>query len=121
MPVPVSATCCGLVVALSVRVKVALCAPTLLGANAIPIVQLVLGATVIGMGPQVPVPLSAYSGSDGVALEMVSEWVAPVLETVRFLVNDWPTATFPNANEVATEIVVVGVAVAVGVEVAVAV
>jgi hypothetical protein len=79
MPAPLSATCCGLVVALSVRVRVALCAPTLLGVNAIPSVQFVLGATVMGIGPQVPVPLSAYSGSDGVALETISEWVAPVL------------------------------------------
>ena len=73
MPVPLSAECCGLVVALSVRVKVALCAPTLLGLNANPSVQLVLGATVMGIAPHVPEPLSAYSGSDGVALETISD------------------------------------------------
>ena len=119
MPVPLSATCCGLVVALSVSVRVALCAPTLFGENATPSVQLVLGATVMGTGPHVPVPLSAYSGFEGVALEMISELAAPVLETVRILVIDWPTATFPKAIELATRTVVVGVAVAVGVEVAV--
>jgi hypothetical protein len=77
--VPLSATCCGLVVALSVKVRIALCAPTLFGLNAIPIVHFALGATVMGMGPHVPDPLSAYSGSDRVALEMISELVAPVL------------------------------------------
>ncbi len=119
MPVPVSVTCCGLVVVLSVKVRVALCAPIALGAKLIPSVQLVLGATVMGMGPHVPVPARAYSGLDGVALEMISALVAPVLVIVRFLVRDWPTATFPNADEAVTEIVVIGVAVAVGVEVAV--
>jgi hypothetical protein len=73
----------------------------------------------MGMAPHVPVPLSAYSGSDGVALEMISEWVGPVLEIVRFFVRDCPTATLPNASEGVTEMEVVGVAVAVGVEVAV--
>src|ERR1700685_4838449 len=82
MPVPVSATCCGLVVALSVRVRVSLCAPPVFGVKATPIVQFVLGATVMGIAQQVPVPVKAYSESDGVALETTRGLVAPVLETV---------------------------------------
>ena len=121
MPVPVSATCCGLVVALSVRVRVALCAPIVLGVKATPIVQFVLGATVMGITPQVPVPLKAYSESDGVALEIASAFVAPVFVTVTVFVTVWPTATLPNASEAVTDTVVVGVAVAVGEAVAVGV
>ena len=79
MPVPVSVTCWGLVVALSLNVSEALCVPTALGANVNPIVQFVLGATVMGIAPQVPVPLREYSESDGVALETTSGWLAPVL------------------------------------------
>ena len=119
MPVPVSDTCCGLVAALSLIVSDALCAPIALGVNATPIVQFVLGATVIGIAPQVPVPLKAYSESDGVALEIVSECDAPVFATVTFFVTVWPIATLPNASEAVTDTVVVGVAVVVGVEVAV--
>jgi hypothetical protein len=77
---------------------------------------MVLGATVIGIAPHVPVPLKAYSaGSDDVVLPMNSEWVAPVLETVRFLVSVWPRATLPNASDAVTDTVVVGVAVGLGV------
>jgi len=87
-PVPLSVECCGLVLALSVSVSVALWAPSALGVNATPSVQFALGATVIGIAPQVPVPLSAYSaGSDETALDTTSGWVAPVLVTVRFLVT----------------------------------
>jgi hypothetical protein len=86
-PVPLSAGCCGLVLALSVRVSVALCAPSASGVNATPREQLVEGATVIGIGPQVPVPLNAYSGSDAVALETTSGWILPLLVTVRLLVT----------------------------------
>jgi hypothetical protein len=50
-------------------------------------VQLVEGATVIGIGPQVPVPLNAYSGSDAIALETTSGWILPLLVTVRLLVT----------------------------------
>ena len=64
---------------MSVSVRVVLCAPTEAGANFIPIVQFVLGAIVIGMGPHVPVPLGAYSGSDELTLEMISGWAVPVL------------------------------------------
>jgi len=43
---------------------------------------------VIGIAPHVPVPLSEYSaGSDDIALDTTSGWVAPVLVTVRFLVT----------------------------------
>ena len=88
MPVPESADCCGLVVALSKIITVALSGPTASGVNDTPSVQLVLGATVIGNAPQVPLPLSANSGgSDNVALEIVSELVFPVLVTVRFFVT----------------------------------
>ena len=79
MPAPENVTCCGLVVALSEIISDALFAPTAAGVNDTPIVQFVLGATVIGIAPQVPVPLRAYSESDGVALETTSGWAAPVL------------------------------------------
>ena len=81
MPAPVSEVCWGLVAALSAKVRVALCAPTAFGVNATPSVQLVLGATVIGIAPQVPVPLKAYSESDDVTLETSSGWAPPVLWT----------------------------------------
>ena len=87
VPLPLSAECCGLVVALSVSVSDALRAPSALGANVTPSVQLVLGATVIGTAPQVPVPLKTKPAADGVALEMTSKCVAPVFVTVTFLVR----------------------------------
>lgn len=89
VPVPLSAECCGLVVALSVRVSVALCAPTVAGAKVSPSVQFPLGATVIGAMPQVPAPVTVNSaGSDDTALEMISGWVAPVLVTVTVFATD---------------------------------
>src|ERR1700691_5470484 len=121
MPAPLSVTCCGLVVALSKIIRVALCAPSAAGVNVTPIVQMVLGATVMGIAPQVPVPLSEYSGSDDVALETISGWVAPEFSTVRFFVSAWPRETLPNARDVVTVIVVVGVGVPVGVAVTVGV
>ena len=120
MPLPENVDCCGLVAALSKIVSVALCAPTAFGVNATPSVQLVLGATVIGIAPQVPLPLRAYSaGSDDIAFDMISELVAPVFLTVRLFVTVWPTATLPNVSEAVTDTVVVGVVVAVGMAVAV--
>jgi len=86
-PAPVSVTCCGLVVTLSKTMSDALCAPTASGVNATPSVHDPKGETVTGIGPHVPLPLSAYSESDGVAPEMTSELVLPVLCTVRFLVS----------------------------------
>ena len=87
-PVPLSATCCGLVAALSVSVSVAPCAPSAPGVNATPRVQFALGATVIGIAPHVPVPLRTYSaGSDDIALDTTSECVAPVLVIVRLFVT----------------------------------
>ena len=50
-------------------------------------VQFVPCASVTGIGPQVPVPLKVYSGSDGVALEITSEWTVPVLYTVTVFVT----------------------------------
>ncbi len=79
MPVPLSVTFRGLVAVLLSIASDAPCAPTLLGVNATPSVQFVLGATVTGIAPQVPPPVREYSESDGVALEMTSEWVLPVL------------------------------------------
>ena len=73
---------------MSLSVSVALCAPSALGVNATPSVQFALGVTVMGIAPHVPVPLRVYSdGSDEIALETTSGWVAPVLVTVRFLVT----------------------------------
>ena len=86
VPVPLSAECCGLVVALSVSVRVALCVPSVPGANATSSMQFVLCATVIGIGPQVPPPVTVKcAGSDDIALEIISEWVAPVLVTFTVL------------------------------------
>lgn len=49
-----------------------------------PNVHFVLGATVIGIAPQLPVPLSENSaGSDNDALETMSELAAPVFLMVR--------------------------------------
>jgi hypothetical protein len=122
MPAPESVERCGLVIALSKIIRVALCVPSALGVNATPSVQMVLGATVIGIGPHVPVPLRVNSaGSDDVALPMTSEWIAPVLSTVRFFVGVWPKATLPNASDAVTDTVVVGVAVGVAVATTVAV
>lgn len=121
-PTPESVESCGLVVALSKIISVVPCAPSAVGVNATPSVQMVLGATVIGIAPHVPVPLRAYSaGSDDVALPMTSEWIAPVLSTVRFFVSVWPKARLPNASDAVTDTVVVGVAVGVAVATTVAV
>jgi hypothetical protein len=114
MPLPENVDCCGLVAALSKIVSVALCEPTAFGVNATPSVQFVLGATVIGTAPQVPLPLRAYSaGSDEMAFGMISGLVAPVFLTVRFFVTVWPTGTLPNASDAVTDIEVVGVEVGV--------
>ena len=86
-PAPLSVICCGLVVALSETISEALCAPIAFGMNDTPSVQFALGARVIGIAPHVPVPLRAYSESDGVALETSNGWAAPVLVTVRFFVT----------------------------------
>ena len=86
VPVPLSAACCGLVVALSVSVSVALCAPSVAGANATSSVQFVLGATVIGIAPQVPPPVTVKcTGSDDIALEIINECVVPRLVTFAVL------------------------------------
>jgi hypothetical protein len=122
MPVPLSATCCGLVVALSVSVNDAECAPTVLGENPTPSVHEVLGAIVTGIAPHVPALVTANSaGSVETALETISALAAPVLVTVRFFVPVWPTATLANASEAVTVIEVVGVAVGVAVTLGVAV
>lgn len=124
MPVPLTADCCGLLVALSKNFSDALRAPTAFGVNATASRHEPLGATVTGIAPHVPVSLRANSaGSDDTAFEMTSECAAPVFLTVRVLVTVWPTATLPDDSEEVTDIVVVGVAVgvAVAVEVAVAV
>ena len=86
IPVPLRAECCGLVVALSVSVSVALCTPSVAGANATSSVQKVLCATVIGIAPQVPPPVTVKcAGSDVIALETISEWCVPVLVTFTVL------------------------------------
>lgn len=73
MLVPLSADTCGLLVALSVSVSDALGESAAAGVNATASVHDVLGATVTGIGPQVPVPFTANSGSDEIALETISE------------------------------------------------
>ena len=85
MPVPDNVTCCGLVVALSKIMSVAGCAPAELGENEMPSLQFALAATVMGTGPQVPVPLNAYSGSEGVAPPITSAFALPVFVTVTVL------------------------------------
>jgi hypothetical protein len=82
--VPDNVECCGLVAALSKIVSVALRKETALGEYDTPNVHFVFGATVIGIAPQVPAPLSENSvGSDDDALETMSELAAPVLLMVR--------------------------------------
>ena len=121
IPVPESDTCCGLVVALSLSASVALCRPSEPGVNATPSEQDFRGPTVTGIAPQVPFPFNAYSGSDVIALETISGWLLPLLDTVTVLAEVVPTATFPNASDEVTDTVVVAVAVGVAVIVAVAV
>jgi hypothetical protein len=106
---------------LSLRFRVALCAPVVLGVNVTASVHDCLGASVTGTAPQVPLLLAENSGSDEIALEMISELAAPVLWTVSVLVAFWPTVTLPKASEAVTVSVVVGVAVGVAVAVKVAV
>jgi hypothetical protein len=106
MPVPLSDTRCGLVAVLSLIESVALCAPAAPGVNATASVHDVPGATITGIAPHVPVPLGAYSESDGVPLEM-TRGARPEFRTVRSLVTVWPTATFPNASEAVTDIEVI--------------
>ena len=72
---------------MSETISEALCAPIAFGVNDTPSVQFVLGASEIGIEPHVPVPLRAYSESEGVALETSNGWIAPVLVTVRFFVT----------------------------------
>ena len=122
MPVPPSATCCGLVEVLSVNVSDAVSGPAELGENATASIQDLVGASVIGIGPQVPAEVAANSAeSDDTALEMISGGVLPVLRIVRSLLADWPTATLPKSSESPTAIEVVGVPVGVAVAVAVGV
>src|SRR5258708_38254454 len=83
-PVPLSVTCFGLVKALSLIVSDALCAPIVLGVNATANVHDTLGASITGIAPHVPAPVSAYSESDVVALAIINGLVAPVLVTVAF-------------------------------------
>jgi hypothetical protein len=106
MPVPLRATRCGLVAVLSLIESVALCAPAAAGVNATASVHEVSGSTVTGIAPHVPVPLGAYSESDGVALE-ITRGARPEFRTVRSLVTVWPIATFPNASEAVTDIEVI--------------
>jgi hypothetical protein len=75
---PLSATCCGLVVVLSVNVSDALCGPGELGANETAMVHEPFAASITGIGPHDP-PLTTNSGSDEIALEMISGFVLPVL------------------------------------------
>lgn len=111
---------------MSVKVSDAVSAAADLGENATASVHDLVGASVIGIGPQVPAEVTANSAeSDDTALEMISGCVRPELRIVRSFVTDWPTATLSNSSKSATAIEVVGVpvgvAVADGVVVAVAV
>ena len=74
---PDNVECCGLVAALSKIVSVALRGETMLGENDTPNLHFVPAATVIGIAPQEPVPLSENSaGSDNDALETMSDLAA---------------------------------------------
>ena len=122
VPVPLAATCCGLLDALSLTESVALCAPIVLGVKPIAIVQVAKCAS--PPGGQLVAPVAANSGSFEVTLPTNSRFV-PAFLTVRFLVTAFPTGELPIASEAGTVIevvgVAVGVAVAVGLVVAVAV
>jgi hypothetical protein len=105
VPVPLAATCCGLLDALSLTESVALCAPSVLGVNPIAIVHV---AKCANPPPgQVVAPVAANSGSFEVTLPMNSKFV-PVFWTVMFLVTVSPTGEFPKASEAGTVTVVGG-------------
>jgi len=85
VPVPLTATLCGLVDVLSKTCSVALRVPSAFGVNPIAILQLRPCASPVG--GQVLTPVAANSaGSDEVTLSMNSGLVLPVFTTVRFLV-----------------------------------
>ena len=115
VPVPNSATCCGLVAVLSLTESVALRAPSASGVKPIAIVHVRVGES--PPAGQVVAPVANSAGSLEVTLPMNSRCV-PVFLTVRFLVDVSPTEVLEKASDVGTDIVV-GVLVAVGVEVAV--
>src|SRR5260370_21490298 len=92
-PVPLAATCCGLLAALSWTDSVALCGPSALGVNPIAIVQVIVGAS--PPPGQVVAPVAANSGSFVVTLTMNSGFV-PVFLTVMFLLTVSPTGSSPT-------------------------
>jgi len=118
VPVPLTATLCGLLDALSLTDSVALCSPSALGVNPIAIVQVARCAN--PPAGHVVAPVAANSGSFEVTLP-TNNMFAPVFFTVMILVTVFPTGELPIAREAGTEMEVVGVAVAVGVAVDVAV
>jgi hypothetical protein len=112
VPVPVAATCCGLVLVLSLTKSVALCIPSVLGVNPIAIVQVCMDAS--PPPGQVVAPVAANSGSFEVTLPMNNNFV-PVFLTVMFLVTLSLTGTLPKASALVVVREVVGVAVGVAV------
>jgi len=73
---------------LSVNASDPLCGPGALGANETAIVHELFAARVTGIAPHDPPPVTANSGSDEIALEMISGLVPPVLRIVRFFATD---------------------------------
>lgn len=118
VPVPLTATLCGLVAVLSLIDSVPLLAPIALGVNPMAIVQLARCAS--PLGGQVVAPVAANSEPLEVTPPTNNKFV-PMFLTVMFLMSVSPTGELPIASVVGTEIEVVGVAVAVGVAVSVAV
>jgi hypothetical protein len=93
LPFPESGSLCGLVLALSVTVRVALREPVVLGVNVTSMVQLSLGASELGQSlVGLKLPASAPVTP---TLEM-SNAVVPVFVTVTFCVLLWPTSTVPK-------------------------
>jgi hypothetical protein len=93
LPFPESGTLCGLVVALSVTVRVAVGEPVLLGANLTSMVQLSVGASELGhrlLGVKSPASTPVTP-----TLEM-SNAVVPVFVTVTLFVRLWPASTVPK-------------------------
>src|SRR5260370_15843223 len=88
VPVPLAATCCGLVPVLSLTESVALCGPSALGVKPIAMVQLKVGAS--PPGGQLVAPVAANSALFEVTLCMYSG-CGPVFFTVRFFVTVFPT------------------------------
>ena len=110
VPLPLSATLCGLVAVLSLSVSVARRAPRSRGVKPIAMVQVRPGASPLPSDGQVEVPTANSAGSDEVTLPMNSGLVLPVLLTTSFMVAVSPCGEPGKLSESGTEMEVGGCA-----------